>query len=1037
LKFLDLILEFSLKNRFLVWLILGIFVFFGVKSVFSLKMDAVPDVTNIQVQVITVSQALSPLEVEQYITYNVEKSMSGLPHLKELRSISRYGLSVVTVVFAEDVNIYRARQMVAERIQEARELIPYGYGSPMMGPITSALGEVYQFIIESDRHDLIELTTYLHWEIVPKLKTIPGIIEVNTFGGNTKQYQILLDFRKAQSFGINLKDVWESVNKNNENSGGGYIEREGEHFLISSNGLFKGIEDLESLQVGISTDGFPVTLSMISEIRLGHKLKIGASTVNGKGETVGAIAMMLLHENALEVCQKTDDKINELRKNLPEGMKIITFYDRSIMVKSTIKTVLLNLLEGAILVVIILFLFIGSIRAGLIIALVIPLSMLFAIFLMDIRGESGNLMSLGAIDFGLIIDGAVIIIENSSRRLFLFQKEFKRDPNPEERLLVIKDATMEVRKATIFGELIIAIVYFPILSLSGIEGKMFTPMALTVLYALLGAFIFSLSIVPVLAYQFVKIPSSVEHESKFYLVLKTYYEKLLEKVFYKSRLVFVLLFLLFILSSFLYYKIGGEFLPNLDEGSLLIEVGRLPSTSLSKSIEISGEIEKKALKKFSEITGIVSRTGSPDVATDPMGMERTDMYFKMKPRDDWDLSRNKLIGELEELMEENYPEVSFSISQPIQMRTNELLAGIKSDVGIKIFGDDLDDLKNYLTVISQILINIEGVKDVRIEQLNGLNYFRILPKRERLARYNVSMDEIHSIVKTFAVGLQMGYILEGRKKFEIVLLNSENLKTPEEMMQVSITLKNGHSIPLGDLIDINEETGPAIISHQNYYRRALIEFNVRGRDMLSVVSELDKTINTKLKLKNGFFIEYDGNYKNYISARNTLMIVIPITLVLIYLILWFVFKETPTTILVFLNVPFSVTGGLILLTLRGMPFSISAGVGFVALFGVAILNGLVLITFAKDLEKFGYSKEKSIYDAALLRLRPVLTTASVAAIGFIPMALSTNMGSEVQRPLATVVIGGIISSSALTLIILPTLYRWYFHERKLHTHSQK
>jgi cobalt-zinc-cadmium resistance protein CzcA len=707
-------------------------------------------------------------------------------------------------------------------------------------------------------------------------------------------------------------------------------------------------------------------------------------------------------------------------------MKIHTFYNRATMVQTTIKTVLINLIEGAVLVIVILFLFLGSLRSGLIIAVIIPLAMMFAIFLMNLRGESGNLMSLGAIDFGLIVDGAVIIIENSTRRLALKRKEKGSTLTSDEKLETIKLATLEVRKATIFGELIIAIVYFPILSLSGIEGKMFTPMALTVLYALFGAFIFSLTVIPVLAFHFLKVPLEEEHETKFFIFLKNLYMPIFNWVFSRYKFVFVILFIILFTTGYIFNSLGGEFLPDLDEGSLLIEVGRLPSTALSKSVEIATQIEKQVLKQIPEILQVVSRTGAPEVATDPMGIERTDMYLLMKPRNEWTLSRKEIIEKLEDILEKNFPEVAYSISQPIQMRTNELLAGIRSDVGIKIFGEDLEELKRLSTEISTILTQVEGVKDMRIEQLQGLNYIKILPHREKLSRFHVSVEEIHKLIQTLVVGLPVGYVLEGRKKFEIVIMGNLSLKSKEEIASVMVPLGENISVPLGDLAEIIYDTGPTVISHENTYRRTLVEFNVRGRDMLSVVYEIQNKIYSKINFPVGYRIEFDGKYKNYLSARSTLLIVIPFTLALILTILIFAFDEISPALLILLNVPFAITGGVFFLFLRSMPFSISAGVGFVALFGVAILNGLVLITFAKDLEKQGLDKTNSIYQAALLRFRPVLTTALVAALGFIPMAVSTNMGAEVQRPLATVVIGGILSSSFLTLLILPTIYHWFY-----------
>jgi heavy metal efflux system protein len=1025
MKFLESIVDWSLDNRIIVLMITFLFILFGINNVYQLKMDAVPDVTTIQVQIITSAPALSPLEIEQYITYPVERAMAGIPLVEEVRSISRYGLSVVTIVFLDGTDIYWARQLVGERMKEANEVIPKGYGIPLMGPISTGLGEIYQFTLESDRHTLMELTTLLNWYINPLLKTVHGVVEVNTFGGETKQFQVIVSHDKMQALGLSLKDISEALWKNNAAMGGGYIEHDREHYLIGSNGLIKSISDIENVVIGKTVKGTPITIAMIGKVEYGKKLRLGAVSKDNHGEVVGAMALMLMKENSLKVTESIKEKLDKLIPFLPEGVKIVPFYDRSFMVKKTIRTVVINLLEGATLVIIILFLLLGNIRAGLVIAVTIPLAMLFAIVLMNIRGLPGNLMSMGAVDFGLVVDGAVIIIENSIRRLGLEEKKVNRALADNERIKVIRDATLEVRKATIFGETIIGIVYLPILTMTGVEGKMFAPMAITVIFALVGAFVLSLSVIPVLATYFIKSENHSEKETPIFQFIIFKYEFLIKKFMnYKNKVIIINL-LFFIFSLFLFSRMGGEFLPELDEGYILLEVARLPSVSLSESLHMSARLEKILLKEIPEILHTVSKTGAPDIATDPMGMERTDMYLDMKEKSEWDHSREEIIEKIEKVANENVPDVAISVSMPIKMRTNELIAGVRSDIGLKIFGENLDVLKSLGQTSAVILKNIEGVKDLKIEQLEGLNYIRVNPNRESLTRYNVNIEDVNILTQSISSGVPSGFVFDGNKRFEITI----KLENTEDLLNyltlLPIRSQDG-LIPLGDLAEIKRESGPVQVSHQNGSRRMLLEFNVRDRDMMGVVEEARIKLQKELKLPEGYRIEFGGKYENYISARNTLIVVVPLTLILILFLLWLAFGELTPALLIFLNIPFSITGGILSLYIRGLPFSISAGVGFIALFGVAVLNGLVLISFAREQEHHGYSHTEGILHAARMRIRPVLTTAIVAAIGFIPMALSTSMGAEVQRPLATVVIGGLVTSSILTLLVIPVVYSmWY------------
>ena len=1031
MKFLTLIVEWSLENRVIVLAATALFFFFGLDSARKMKMDAIPDVTTIQVQVITSAPSLSPLEIEQYVTFPVERSMSGIPHVEEVRSISRYGLSVVTIVFKDSMNIFLARQLVGERLADAVNNIPKGYGTPTMGPISTGLGEIYQFTLSSRNHSLMELTTYLNWYVNPILKTIPGVVEVNTFGGHVKQYQIILNMERMQSLGIVMTDVIEALQKNNASMGGGYIEHNKEHFVIVASGLAGSLEDLGKVFVGKTKEGTPISLTMIAELKFGARLRLGATTKDGEGEVVGAIALMLMKENSLQVSEAVHAKLEELKKTLPEGIVVETYYDRSAMVKTTIKTVLKNLAEGALFVIIVLFLLLGSVRAGLVIAVTIPLAMLFAIVIMRIRDVPGNLMSMGAIDFGLIVDGAVIIVENAVRRLSMAIKAKGSLLTTEEKIETIKQATIEVRKATIFGETIIAIVYLPVLSLSGVEGKMFIPMAETVLYALFGAFVLSLTVVPVLATYILKVEEPEEHETWLFQKFKIYYIPLLDKFMNAKNKVFTVAIVSIVLSFVMFANLGAEFMPELDEGSLLLEVARLPSVSLSESIDTGRRIEHALKKNFPELLHAVSRTGSPDIATDPMGIDRTDIYLQLKPKEDWRFEREKLMQALVEDVEKSIPEVAVSVSQPIKMRTNELIAGIRSDIGVKIFGEDIKTLREIGEKTSNELRKISGVVDLKIEQLGGLNYLRIKPRRESLARYGVNILDINQVTEILSSGYMAGSVFEGNKRFDITIKTNREIHfNLEEIRSLPVKSSSGISIPLGDLADVYIESGPVQVSHQNQYRRMIVEFNVRGRDMMSVVNEANELLAKNVPLPVGYRFEFGGKYENYISARNTLMVVVPLTLCLILFLLWLAFGQVTPAMMIFLNVPFAITGGVLFLFLRGIPFSISAGVGFIALFGVAVLNGLVLISFTKEQELEGMTHTEAVISAAHIRLRPVLMTAIVAATGFIPMAVSTNMGAEVQRPLATVVIGGLITASILTLLVLPVVYARYYEMKK-------
>ncbi|TGK06529.1 efflux RND transporter permease subunit [Leptospira fletcheri] len=1022
MEFLTAIVRWSLHNRLSVLVFSALLILAGLDSARKLKIDAVPDITNVQVQVITSAPALSTLEIEQYVTYPIERAVSGIPKLQEVRSVSRYGFSIITIVFEEGADLYLSRQLVSEKLVEVSNQIPRNYGSPQIGPISTGLGEVYQFVLKSKTHSLTELTTYLNWFVNPVLKTVHGVVEVNTFGGKVKQYRVVVDISKVAALGLGIRDVAEAVLANNTATGGGYVERNKEHLVIGTEGLLKKPEDFYKISIGKTPDGFPIYLSAVAKVEEGFRLRKGGATSDGQGEVVGAMTLMLVNENSLQVTDAVKKKIEEIKTTLPAGMEIEPFYDRSVMVKNTISTVLWNLGEGAVLVILVLFLMIGDIRSGLVIAVTIPLAMLFAITVMRFRDLPANLMSMGAIDFGLIVDGAVILVENSFRRLLELAREKGRRLTFEERRETILSATVEVRKATIFGEIIIGVVYLPILTLSGTEGKMFVPMALTVLFALLGAFFLTLTIIPVLASYFLDPKVDQEEETAFFKKINREYKPFLDKAMSRSRRVVWMALAGFGLAIVGFAFMGAEFIPTMDEGSVLLEITRLPSSSLQQSLDTSTKIEKALMAKFPEIVSIVSKTGSPELANEPMGLDKTDVFLELKPRKEWRFTKAEFEEEISKIVSDAVPEVAFGISQPIQMRTNEMIAGIRADVGIKIFGEDLATLKGLAEKIASLAKGVEGVADLRIEQLSGLEYLRVRPRREAMARYGYSINDVNQIAESLSAGHQVGVLFEGQKRFEIAVVSEWKLENDLGSLKALPVGTKGKIVPFGELADVSLEDGPVQINHENQYRLAIVQFNIRGSDMVSTVQRVDERIRSKIVFPPGYRYEMGGEFKKYNSARSTLMVVVPITLIVIFLFLYLAFREFSPALLIFLNVPFAVTGGVFSLLLRGMPFSIPAGIGFIALFGIAILNGLVLVTFAREEETKGVDAGEAIRRAAEHRIRPVITTALLASIGFLPMALSTSPGAEVQRPLATVVIGGLISASLLTLIVIPVVY---------------
>jgi len=1019
------IVGWSLRNRPVVLILTLLFVLVGLRSAATLPIDAVPDVTSIQVQIITSAPALSPLEVEQYVSVPVERAMAGLPRATEVRSISKYGLSVVTIVFDDETGIYFARQLVSERMREAQEAVSSQYGKPEMGPISSGLGEIFQFVVRSDRLTLMQLEELLDWQIGPALRAVPGIVEVNAFGGQDRQYQILIDPGRLQATGLSLSQVIEALKKSNANAGGGYIEHNREHFVIGTDGLVKGLDDLRGVVLGATPHGVPITLATVAEVQFGPRIRRGAATKDGQGEVAMGVALMLMGENSRTVTEAVKARLKLVEKTLPEGTKIEPFYDRSVLVDRTIHTVGKNLLEGAALVVVILLFLLGDLRAGLVVAVTIPLSMLFAVAVMRAWGLSGNLMSLGAVDFGLLVDGAVIIVENAVRRLGEARAGAGRELSDSERREVVEHSTLEVRSASVFGEAIIAIVYVPVLSLTGIEGKLFRPMATTVLLALAGAFVLSLTVVPVLTSLLVR-PHPGPHDPLLLRLASRAFVPAFRAAL-RWRTATVAAGVLALAGAVAVGStLGAEFVPQLDEGDILLEVRKLPDISLTEAVALDLRLQR-ALRQIPEIEQVVARAGAPEIATDPMSMSASDVYIVLRPRPAWrpGLTKEALGKEIAARAEEAVPEVAIGISQPIQMRTNELVAGIRSDVALLLYGRDLDELLRLGNEAAAVLRKIPGAADVRVQQVAGLRYLRIVPDRAKLARYGLTIEDVNQAAETLAVGHRVGDVLEGERRFGIVVkLNHGYAGDPEPLLALPLRSVSGQIVPLGDVVTLEFKAGPAEIAREAQSRRISVEFNVRDRDLLSVVQEAQAAVEAGVRLPVGYRPEWGGQFQHYTEARQRLAVVVPLALGLIAFLLWMAFNDGRAAALIFLGVPFAVAGGLLALAARGIPLSISAGVGFVALFGVAVLNGLVLVSFARELEGRGVDRGAAIQQATELRLRPVLMTALVASLGFLPMALSTEPGAEVQRPLATVVIGGLLSATLLTLFVLPVLYSW-------------
>ncbi|KTD17277.1 efflux RND transporter permease subunit [Legionella jordanis] len=1030
-------IHFSIRHRWLVLLIVLGLMGFGIYNFKNLPIDAVPDITNVQVQINTEAEGYSPLEVEQRITFPIETALAGLPKLDYSRSLSRYGLSQVTVVFEEGTNIYFARQLIAERLQQIKSQLPSGI-VPEMGPIATGLGEIFMYLVEAQpgaikedasAYTPMDLLTLQKWVILPQLRNTKGVIEVNTLGGQDKQVHVMPYPQKLLAYQLTMNDLIKALEKNNANMGAGYIEKNGEQYLIRLPGQVKTIEDIKNIIVD-KRDEVILRVGDMADVALGSPLRTGAATQNGK-ELVLGTAMMLVGENSREVSVRVAKKLEEINRTLPKGIIAKPVYDRTKLVDKTIKTVGKNLLEGALLVIVILFLLLGNIRTALITAAVIPITMLITITGMVEQGVSGNLMSLGALDFGLIVDGAVIIIENCLRRLGLAQHDLGRLLTKEERFDLTSQAAAEVIRPSIFGVLIITMVYFPIFSLSGVEGKMFHPMAITVVMALSISLLLSLTFVPAAVALF--ITGKVENKENFVIsFIKKGYKPLLSwSITYPWKVIGCSLCLI-LLSLILLLNMGTEFIPNLDEGDLAIHALRIPGTSLTQSIEMQAILEKR-LKQFPEVQEIFSRIGTSEVATDPMPPNMADTFVMLKPREEWPnpkKPRADLIKEMKNVLED-IPGNSYEFTQPIQMRFNELISGVRSDLAIKIFGDNIDELMNIAEQIKAMLAKTPGASDIKIEQATGLPVLSIIPDKAAMESYGLNIADVQDVIRVAMGGKNVGQLFEGDKRFNIVVRLPEPLRIDVETLEelpiplgskISAKSKQPNYVPLKEIAKLSVSYGPNQISRENGKRRVVVTANVRDRDLGGFVDNLKQNIREQIKLPAGIWIDYGGTFEQLISAQSRLMIVVPITLLLILSLLFMAFASIQDALIIFSGVPLALTGGVVALWMRAIPFSISAGVGFIALSGVAVLNGVVMISFIRNLIQTGVPLKSAITQGALTRLRPILMTALVASLGFVPMALNVGAGAEVQRPLATVVIGGILSSTFLTLLVLPSLY---------------
>ena len=1017
---LEAILRASIRHRLLVILGTLALVVAGARAFQRLPIDAIPDLTNVQVQVLTSAPALAPLDVERLVSAPIELALSGIPKTAEIRSISRYGTSAVTVVFTDDVDPYFARQLVAERMTRVRAAVGEGYGAPEIGPMSTGLGEIYQFEVRGSGQSPMELRSILDWQIAPRLRLVPGVVDVNTFGGELKTYEVAVDPDRLVAAHVSLGELFEAIHRDNRSAGGGAIQHGPEGLLLRGDALVTSTGDIGAIVV-TTREGSAITVNQLAAVRFAPMLRQGAATRDGRGEIVAGMAMMLQGENSRGVAGAVQHAVDAINPTLPPGVRIEPFYDRTTLVIQTLRTVAKNLAEGGALVVLVLFVLLRHVRAGLLAAAVIPLAMFAAFVGMRAAGVSGNLMSLGAIDFGLLVDGAIILLENAVHHLAEERARLARPLDRTERDAVVLRAALEVRTATAFGELIIALVYLPILTLEGVEGKMFRPMALTVLFALLGAFVLSLTFVPALA-SLVLPASELDRPSPVIQGLRKLYSPALDATLRHPWITVGVALAMCAASGVLAAGLGSEFVPRLDEGAIIIETNRLPSTSLEESVRQSAFIER-TLATFPQVQTVVTKTGRPEIATDPMGVEQSDVYVLLKPHDHWpeEIDHETLIARMQAALTEAVPGAVFGFSQPIEMRTNELVSGVRSDFAVKIYGDDLPTLARLGAHVARVLGRVDGAEDIKADRVQGLPVLRARPDRSALASHGASASSVLDAVETVG-GHPVGEVLEGRRRYALrVRLAPELRGDLDAIKRIPIATRDGLA-PLQELAHVETVDEPLVISREATERRLIVQANVRGRDLGGFADEAQLTIARDVHLPPGYRMEWGGQFENLRRARARLAIVVPIALTLIFALLFFTFRALAPALLILLDVPFAAVGGIFALVARGLPFSISAGVGFVALFGVAVLNGLVMVTQIRHYRLEGRSLDAAVREGADRRLRPVVTTALVASLGFIPMAIAHGAGAEVQRPLATVVIGGLVTSTLLTLLVMPTLY---------------
>ncbi|HET8753119.1 MAG TPA: CusA/CzcA family heavy metal efflux RND transporter, partial [Salinimicrobium sp.] len=1029
---LNKIIDYSINNKFIIGLLTITLIIAGIWSMSKVPVDVQPDITNNQVQVITQAPNLSTVDIEQFVTYPVEVSMSNLPGVKEIRSVSRFGLSVVTIVFEDDMGTYLPRQLVSEKLNEVQEEIPEGFGESFIGPISTGLGEIYQYTLEvedeyKDDYTITELRSIQDWIVRRQMAMVPGVVEVNGVGGRIKQYEVAVNPNELRAMGISISDIFTALENNNQNTGGAYIERNHQANFIRGIGLVSGISDIENIVVE-NSGGVPITIEDVAEVQIGSAVRYGALTKNGEGETVGGMVMMLKGANSNEVIENVKTRIAEIQESLPEGVSIKPFLDRSELIAETTGTITENLLLGGLIVVFVLVILLGNWRGGLIVASTIPLSLLFAFILMNVFDVGANLMSLGAIDFGIIVDGAVIIVEST---VFIIYQKFlkKKQFSQGEKDTIASSSAKKMMNSAFFGQFIILIVFLPILALEGIEGKMFRPMALTFIFAMIGAMILCLTYVPMVSALFLKAPKNTKKSwgDKVVIWLENKYEPLLKKSLNRAKWVAGFGIALFALAIFLFTRMGGEFVPQLDEGDIAFHIILKPGSSLSEGIETSTRIENLLLDEYPEIEQIVTRFGVSDVPTDPMPMDIGDSFIILKPESEWVSaeSKDELIAKIKETLS-IIPGVSYEFTQPIEMRFNELISGVREDVAVKLYGENLDVLASKAQEMGELISTIEGVGDMKVEATTGLPQITVEYNRSKLAQYGLNINDLNTLVQSAFAGGQAGVVFEGERRFDLVArLNEEYRTNIDNLRNLYVNIPNGSQIPLREVANISYQPGPMQISRDNTNRRTYVGINIRNRDVKSVVEDIKAKLDAQLELPPGYYIRYGGAFENFERAIQRLQVVVPIALVLIFIFIYFALKSFKQTTMIYVAIPLAAIGGIFALWLRGMPFSVSAGIGFIVLFGVAVLNGLVLISGLNELKEEGVTNLKErIRLGTRRRIRPILLTALTDVLGFLPMALSTSAGAEVQRPLATVVIGGMITSTLLTLFILPILYKW-------------